>query len=90
MHQRACLGWRKVPHAGVSYELVSERVCVATWISRVEDRLPHIPETPYAIARSVSAETPASSRRPVQPMSRPLTVSVTSMLPRVALEYGHT
>jgi len=26
----------------------------------------------------------------VQPMSRPFTVSLTSMLPRVALEYGHT
>jgi hypothetical protein len=26
----------------------------------------------------------------VQPMARPFTVSVTSTLPRVALEYGHT
>ena len=26
----------------------------------------------------------------LQPMSRPFTVSLTSMLPRVALEYGHT
>jgi|SRR5580658_5658287 hypothetical protein len=26
----------------------------------------------------------------VQPMSRPFTVSLTSMLPRVAFEYGHT
>ena len=26
----------------------------------------------------------------VQPMSRPFTVSLTSMLPLVALEYGHT
>jgi hypothetical protein len=29
-------------------------------------------------------------RLAVQPMSRPFTVSLTSMLPRVALEYGHT
>ena len=29
-------------------------------------------------------------RGAVQPMSRPFTVSLTSMLPRVALEYGHT
>jgi hypothetical protein len=29
-------------------------------------------------------------RSAIQPMSWPFTVSVTSMLPRVALEYGHT
>ena len=32
----------------------------------------------------------AGRSRAVQPISRPFAVSLTSMLPRVALEYGHT
>jgi hypothetical protein len=46
------------------------------------------PEHPVGCGTPGRAGCPGG--RATQPMGRPFTVSVTSMLPRVALEYGHT
>ena len=47
-----------------------------------------LPRLPGALAAASTDSGPCF--RAVQPMSWPFTVSVTSMLPLVALEYGHT